>query len=310
MSETVAHPQESDLRFGPAEWALSGVISLVWGSSFLFIAIAIDHVATPVVPMARTFFGALALAYIPSARRMVERSDIARLVLLSFVWMGLPFLLYPIAEETTSTAITGMLNGGLPVVTVVVGAIWFRRMPSVFRMVSVLIGFSGIALISFSSVSGDEKGAAADVRGVVLLLLALLCYGIAVNIAAPLQRKYGSLRLMLWVESLAFLWSLPLGIPALFDSHFTWSALFALLALGAVGTGLAFAVYGVLLGRSGTVRGMIGTFFTPIVGVILGVLFRDEHIRWPAIVGMLIVVAGAIMTSRPDHNESFRHRGV
>jgi drug/metabolite transporter (DMT)-like permease len=47
---------------------------------------------------------------------------------------------------------------------------------------------------------------------------------------------------------------------------------------------------------------MIGTFFTPIVGVILGVLFRDEHIRWPAIVGMLIVVAGAIMTSRPDHS--------
>jgi drug/metabolite transporter (DMT)-like permease len=274
----------------------------VWGSSFLFIAIAIDHVATPVVPMARTFFGALALACIPSARRMVERSDIPRLLLLSFVWMGLPFLLYPMAEETTSTAITGMLNGGLPVVTVVVGAIWFRRMPSVFRMVSVLIGFSGIALISFSSVSGDEEGASADIRGIILLLIALLCYGIAVNIAAPLQRKYGSLRLMLWVESFACLWSLPLGIPALFDSHFAWSALFALLALGAVGTGLAFAVYGVLLGRSGTVRGMIGTFFTPIVGVVLGVLFRDEHIRWPAIVGMLIVVAGAIMTSRPDHN--------
>jgi drug/metabolite transporter (DMT)-like permease len=302
MSVAPARPQESDLRFGPAEWALSGVISLVWGSSFLFIAIAIDHVATPVVPMARTFFGALALACIPSARRMVERSDIPRLLLLSFVWMGLPFLLYPMAEETTSTAITGMLNGGLPVVTVVVGAIWFRRMPSVFRMVSVLIGFSGIALISFSSVSGDEEGASADIRGIVLLLIALLCYGIAVNIAAPLQRKYGSLRLMLWVESFALLWSLPLGIPALFDSQFAWSALFALLALGAVGTGLAFAVYGVLLGRSGTVRGMIGTFFTPIVGVALGVLFRDEHIRWPAIVGMLIVVAGAVMTSRPDHN--------
>jgi drug/metabolite transporter (DMT)-like permease len=166
----------------------------------------------------------------------------------------------------------------------------------------VLIGFAGIALISFSSVSGDEEGASADVRGIVLLLIALLCYGIAVNIAAPLQRKYGSLRLMLWVESFALLWSLPLGIPALFDSQFAWSALFALLALGAVGTGLAFAVYGVLLGRSGTVRGMIGTFFTPIVGVVLGVLFRDEHIRWPAIVGMLIVVAGAVMTSRPDHN--------
>lgn len=302
MTKSPARDQESVLHFGPAEWGLSGVISLVWGSSFLFIAIAIDHVQTPVVPMARTFFGALALACIPSARKVIERADLGRIVLLSLVWMGIPFLLYPMAEETTSSAITGMINGGLPVVTVVVSAVWFRRVPSVFRMVSVLVGFAGIALISFSSVSGHEKGAAADLRGVSLLLLALLCYGIAVNLAAPLQRKYGSLRLMLWVIGIACLWSLPLGVPALLGSEFSWSAFFALLVLGAVGTGLAFAVYGVLLGRSGTVRGMIGTFFTPIVGVVLGVLFRDEHIQWPAIVGMMIVVAGAIMTSRPDHS--------
>ena len=300
MSAVAPHPQEPALRFGPAEWALSGVISLVWGSSFLFIAIAIDHVATPVVPLARTLFGALALACFPSARRMIERADFGRIVLLSGVWMGIPFLLYPMAEETTSTAITGMINGGLPVVTVVISALWLRRMPSVFRIVSVVIGFSGIALISFASVSGDEQGASADVRGVSLLLMALVCYGIAVNLAVPMQRKYGSLRLMLWVQSCACLWSMPLGVPALFDSNYSWSAVISLFVLGAVGTGLAFAVYGVLLGRSGTVRGMIGTFFTPIVGVFLGVAFRDEHIVWLAIVGMIIVVVGAIMTSRPD----------
>ena len=85
MSVAPARPQESDLRFGPAEWALSGVISLVWGSSFLFIAIAIDHVATPVVPMARTFFGALALAdYLSSQLLLVQFGSAA--CPASFAW--------------------------------------------------------------------------------------------------------------------------------------------------------------------------------------------------------------------------------
>lgn len=301
MAESVTAPSsESSHRFGPTEWGLTAVIAVVWGSSFLWISIAIDHVDAPVVPLGRTFFGALALAFFPAARRPIDRSDWWRVGLLSLVWMGIPFLLFPIAERTVSSGVTGMLNGGLPVIAVVVTALFVRRAPSMYRMVAVFVGFVGIAVISWSSITAEDEGPTADVGGVLLLLIALLCYATAVNLAAPLQRKYGSLRLMFWIEVGAVLWALPLGVPALFTSEHTWTAWGSIFVLGAIGTGVAFVVYGVLLGRSGPIRGMIGNFFTPIVSVLLGVTFRNEHISWWAIIGMAIVVVGAIMTSRPE----------
>lgn len=301
MSESVTAPSsEASHRFGPAEWGLSAVIAVVWGSSFLWISIAIDHVEAPVVPLGRNFFGALALGLFPMARRGIERSDWWRVGLLSLVWMGIPFLLFPIAEKTVSSGVTGMLNGGLPVVGVVVTAIFVRRAPSARRVAAVCVGFVGIAIISLSSINAKDDGPTADVRGVTLLLISLVCYSSAVNLAAPLRDKYGTLRLMFWTEVAAVAWALPLGVPAMFRSDHTWSAWGSIFVLGAVGTGIAFVVYGVLLGRAGPIRSMIGNFFTPIVSVLLGVSFRDEHISWWAVLGMAIVVAGAVMTSRPE----------
>jgi len=276
---------------------MSVVVALIWGSSFLWIAIAIDHVATPVVPLARCAFGAAAMVCFPKARRRIERVDYPRFVFLGLCWMAVPFLLYPIAEETVNTSITGMLNGGLPIVTAIVTTIFTRNLPSPFRVAAVVVGGAGIAVISLSSISDH---ASASAKGVVLLLIALICYAIATNVARPMQAKYGAMPTMLWIEVFGLLWSMPLGIDGLRTSHFSWAALGALLALGAVGTGVAFALYGVLLQRSGPVRGMIGIFFTPIVGTMLGVIVRHDTLHGAAIAGMGVVIIGAVMTSRQE----------
>jgi drug/metabolite transporter (DMT)-like permease len=284
-------------RFGPAEWSMSAVVALVWGSSFLWIAIAIDDVATTVVPLARISFGALALACVPAARRALPRHELPRVVFLGLVWMAIPFLLFPLAEETTSSAVAGMVNGSLPVVTVAVTALFTRRLPSRRRVVAVLVGFAGIALVSLGSIGA---GGGADARGVTMLIAAVVCYAVAVNVAAPMQRRYGSLPVLLHVQLAGVLWTLPTGLRGAGESTFTWQAVVSLVVLGALGTGLAFALYGVLLERTGPVRGMIGTFFTPVVAAILGVAVRDEPLRLVAVAGMVVVGVGAVMTSRPD----------
>lgn len=288
---------EQHLQFGPSEWSLSVAVAIIWGSSFLWIAIAIDHVEAPVVPLARCLFGALALLCFPSARRMIRRQDVTRFALTALVWMAVPFLLYPIAERTVNTSITGMMNGGLPVVTTIITAIFTRRVPSPRRIAAVTIGATGIAMISLASVSGDTG---ADAAGILWLLLALVCYAVAVNVARPVQATYGALASMLWLTIFGAAWSLPLGIASLPDSDINWAAVGSLVVLGAVGTGVAFAMYGVLLHRAGPVRGMIGIFFTPIVGLVLGVTIRDDELHAVAIVGMVVVIAGAMLTSRPE----------
>ena len=272
-------------------------VALTWGASFLFIAIAIDHVDTGVVPVARLAFGALALSCFPAARRRMPREDLWRVALLGFVAMTVPFYLYPLAEKTVSSSVTGMINGSIPVTTVLAAAVLTRTVPSRKRVGAVLIGFVGIALISFGSV-GDGKGA--SVHGVLFLLFATCCYAFTSILSREMQVKYGTLTVLLWQELFALLFSLPLGIPAFADSEFAWSALLALMVLGALGTGLAYVLYGMLMVRSGAVRGVIGVFFTPIVATVLGVIFRDEKVTVLAVIGMLVVICGAWLTSRPD----------
>ena len=291
------HGRDTAHTFGAPEWGMAAAVALTWGASFLFIAIAIDHVATPVVPMARLFFGILALACFPAARRRIERTDLPRVALLGLVAMTVPFHLYPLAERTVSSSITGMINGSIPVTTVLAAAILMRTLPSARRTVAVLLGFAGIALISLGSV-GDDKGA--SVHGVLFLLLATCCYAFTSILSRQLQVKYGTLTLLLWQELFAFLFCLPIGVPALADSSFSWSALAALVVLGAMGTGFAYVMYGMLMVRAGAVRGGIGVFFTPIVATLLGIVFRDEQVTLLALLGMCVVIGGAWLTSRPD----------
>ena len=276
---------------------MTATVAALWGSSFLWIAIAIDHVATGVVPLGRCVFGAAVLAMMPAARRRIHRRDWPRFVVLAAVWMAIPFLLYPTAEQTVSSSITGMINGGLPMVSALVTALWLRRAPSLFRIVAVLVGFSGIAIISVASV---DSGRSADAKGLAMLGAALVSYAVAANVARPMYAKYGSVAPMFWMCVIAAVMSLPYGIVGLTREGFDWQALGALFMLGAMGTGVAFAIYGVLLSRAGTVRGMIGIFFTPIVGTILGVAVRGDSLHPLAFVGMAVVIVGAVMVSRPE----------
>ena len=288
---------ETRQNFGPFDWLLSVGMALTWGSSFLLIDIAIRDFHTAVVPFGRTLFGAVALLMIPSARHRIARQHWPRLIALGFVWMALPFLLYPLAEQTVSSSIAGMMNGALPVAVAVVTAVWVRSLPSGRRIFAVLVGFSGIAMIAVPSI---EDGASADIKGIVLLLVALLSYGVGLNLARPLQAIYSPATLMLNVEFVACAISLPYGIWGIKHSTFSFGSLAAVAVLGVVGTGFAFVLFAILSKRTGTVRGMIPTYFTPIVGTILGVTFNDEKLIGLSVVGMLVVVVGAWLTSRPE----------
>ena len=288
---------ETRQNFAPLDWLLSIGMALTWGSSFLLIDIAIRDFHTAVVPFGRTFFGAVALLMIPSARERIARQHWPRLIALGFVWMALPFLLFPLAEQTVSSSIAGMMNGALPVVVAAVTAVWVRSLPSGRRIFAVLVGFSGIALIALPSI---EEGASADIKGVLLLMLALLSYGVGLNLARPLQAVYSPATLMLNVEVVACAISMPYGIWGIKHSTFSYGSLAAVAVLGVAGTGFAFVLFAILSKRAGTVRGMIPTYFTPIVGTILGVSFNNEKLIGLSVIGMLVVVIGAWLTSRPE----------
>ena len=89
----------------------------------------------------------------------------------------------------------------------------------------------------------------------------------------------------------------PYGVVGLWDSHFEWKPFLAVVALGAVGTGVAFVLAGTLFGRVGATRGAVIAYLIPVVALILGVVFRDETVELLSIAGLALVIVGAALTS-------------
>jgi len=292
-------------RFGVPEWTLSAVLSLTWGSSFLLIAIAIDDLHPTVVPFGRALAGAVALAFFPGAWQSVPRQHWPRIALLGLVWMAVPFWLFPLAEQSVTSGIAGMINGGLPVVMALVTALWVRRVPSGQRVAAISLGFAGIVVIALPAIRAESASgtSVADTRGILYLLAAVTCYALGANIARPLQAQFSPARLLMRVQIAATLWTLPFAAAQLDQSKFTASAIGAVVVLGVVGTGIAFVAFGTLLERTGITRAMIPTYFTPIVGLALGAVFRNEHIATVSVIGMCIVIGSAWMTSKPDERD-------
>jgi drug/metabolite transporter (DMT)-like permease len=288
---------DTNLRFGAAEWIIAAAMALTWGASFLLIDVIIRDAPTLFVPFGRACFGAVALWCMPASRARMARAHRPRLVLLGMVWMALPFWLFPLAERTVASSIAGMMNGALPVVVTAVTAVWLRQRPSLARIVAVLVGFAGIVLVALPSV---RDGSSADAAGIGMLVGAILCYAVGLTIARPLLDAYPPIVVLARVLTIAALWSAPTGLAAAADVRWTWRMLASLATLGALGSGLAFVLFGSLLRRTGPVRAMVPTYFTPVVGTVLGVAFNDEHIRALSLAGMGVVILGAWLTSRPD----------
>lgn len=278
--------------FGPTEWGLVGVTAGIWGSSFLLIATGLDAFAPPVVAFARVALGALTLAVVPGARRPIARSDWPSVALLGVVWMGIPFLLFPIAQQWVDSSVAGMVNGAMPVLAAVVAAALLRRLPVRLHIVGIAIGFAGVTLVSAPSVVGAE----ASPLGVALLLVAVSFYALASNLTVPLQQRYGALPVVLRAQVVAVALLAPAAAAAVPRSEWAWDSALAMVPLGVLGSGVAFLSFATLLGRAGAARGAIAIYLIPVVAVGLGVTVRSESVNGLALAGSALVILGAWLT--------------
>ncbi len=282
--------------FSPMDWALFVSIGGIWGSSFLLIAIGLDSFEPGLITWLRILFGAIVLWAVPAARKRMERDDRRRLVALSLLWVAIPFTLFPIAEQHITSGVTGLLNGALPIFAAAIGSLMLRRAPGRAHAIGLVVGFGGIAAIALPTLSEGTSAAA----GVAFALLATVCYGVAINIAAPLTQRYGALPVMARMLALASVWTAPMGLLGVRGSAFAWSSIAAVMSLGILGTGIAFVLMGRLVSRVGSTRASFATYLIPVVALVLGVIFRNDPVHPLSIVGVALVIVGAVLASRKE----------
>lgn len=282
--------------FESRDWGLFLAVALIWGASFLFIDIALDAFHPGLITWMRVGLGALSLAVLPAARVRFDAADRSRVLLLSIVWVFIPFTLFPLAQQYINSAVTGMLNGAVPIFTSIIGGLFFGRPSRGPQRIGLTIGFVGIAAVSLSSGAGQESA----FIGVAMVLVATLCYGLATNVAGPIQQKYGSVAVMSRMLLLAAIWTTPFGLVGLADSTFSFPAAAATVVLGVAGTGLAFVLMATLVGRVGGPRASFITYLIPVVSLVLGLSFRGDRVTGVALAGVVLIIAGAVLASRRE----------
>ena len=135
-----------------SDWALLVVPGVIWGASFLFIAEGLKALGPNGVAFTRIVIGFATLAMFPSARRPMGAEGRLRIALLGLLWFALPLTLFPFAEQRVTSALTGMLNGAVPLFTALVAALVTRRAPSRAIAIGLAVGLLGAILVALPSV--------------------------------------------------------------------------------------------------------------------------------------------------------------
>ena len=287
--------------FTATDWGLLATTAAVFGSSFLFIEVGLRALAPAVITLARLVLGAATLWLLPRTRRTrVAPQDARRAAAIGVIWLGLPLMLFPFAQQWIDSSVAGMINGSMPLWTVLWTAILARDLPRRVQSAGLVVGFTGIVLVSLPELPATGLGDERAFLGVLMALLAAFLYGLSATLITPLQQRYGSLAVMSRAQLGAIAVVLPFAAVGLRDSTFAWPSVLAMVPLGVLGSAVAFVAVATLIGRVGAPRGAIAIYFVPIVAVVLGVAFLGERVHPLALAGTALVILGAWLTSRRE----------
>jgi drug/metabolite transporter (DMT)-like permease len=284
-----------------------GALSLVWGGSFLFMKVALDAFQPAQVALGRIILGALTLAAIMAFTRRRwprERRVWLHMIVVALFFCVVPFVLFAWAAQSLPSGLSAILNATTPLWTMLIAVVVLpsERMTT-RRTVGVLIGAVGVAVVMglWDVVSSPEF--AASVPAQLACLGATASYGVAlgwmrrfitgshrhdsVTIAATQMAVAGGLALAL--------------VPLLALTPVAWSPapVAALLALGCLGTGIAYVWNTRVVSEWGAVGASTVTYVIPVVGVALGILVLGERFSPNQLVGAVIVICGVLLVQRP-----------
>jgi len=278
-----------------------GLIALFWGSSFLWIKLALASLSPVQITFARLVLGGivlLALCYWGGRRLPRDRRTWAHLVVAAFFGNALPFLLFAVGELTVPSGVAGMLNSTTPLWALLIGILLgTERDLRAVRITGLTLGFAGTLLIFAPWAAGGVAS-----WGALAILAAAVSYAISYTyIGRHLSGRAGAPVALSAAQILTATGITALALPAggLAPVHWHVSGIVAVVVLGVFGTGLAFALNYRLIADEGATQAATVGYLLPVVSVLLGALVLDEELSARVIAGMVVVLAGVALTRVP-----------
>lgn len=278
------------------------LLALIWGSSFLFIKVGVRELHPLWLTFGRVTAGALTLLVVLAVTRgrlPRDRRLWGHLFVVGALGVAFPFTLFGFGEQRVSSILAGIWNAATPLVALPLAALLFRteRMTRT-RALGLAVGFLGVLVVLgvWRGVGGSE------LAGQLMCFAAAMCYAVAI----PYQKKFiagrGESGVTLAAGQLIAAWVLLVVVAPLVAGappapwHLSAEVILAVLALGALGTGVAFVLNLRVIRLAGASTSSSVTYLMPVVATAAGVLVLGEHLRWNEPVGALVVIAGVAVS--------------
>lgn len=270
-----------------------------WGSTFLWVEIALHSTGPFVISAVRLMVGALVVLvfiWLGGAVRRAEHSWAAlrpwlgRGMLLAFLAAAAPGVLLGFAQQAISSGTASIVNATAPLWTVVIGFVLVRggregRVGGV-RLPGLLVGLVGVGVLV------GEAPSAAQLRGELYVVVVAFVYSMGGVYA---QRRFAlapPFAAALFCTAGAALYSLPFAVAGLLQDPPTARDLAAIIALGVLSSGLAYVIYFELIRELGATRALTVTYLQPVVAILLGVIVLGEGLQALHLVGLALILLG------------------
>lgn len=276
------------------------VLALIWGSSFMFIEIALDDLSPAATMTGRLLFASAALGAMLVARRGLRQAircmrDFGRAgLVLGVISTALPFWLIAWGQTRIDSGVAAIGNASMPIFVALL-ALRFAQHERVtgLRAFGLVLGIVGVGVL----VGVDPAGGWAGAVGTLAVILASILYAAG---SLYSQHKLGDSSGLL-VSTASALWGavviLPFGIAQGPSGIPGWEAVASVAALGLGGTALGLLMYLRLLEDHGSAKASLVVYLLPVVALFYGAVFLDETVRITSIVGLALILGGVALGS-------------
>jgi drug/metabolite transporter (DMT)-like permease len=274
-------------------------LAAIWGGSYLLIKYALEDFSAPMIVWGRTALAALVLLV---ALRGAARGSLADLrrrpgwaVVLSGFAVVLPFMLITLGELEVPSGLTAVLISPAALF-VALFAPFIDPSERINRTqgLGMVAGLAGVALV----VGVESIHSLGQFVGALAMVAAAASYAISGFVVKGRYGRLTSMQTSFVSLSVASLVTLPVAIATAPAETPGLRAVLAVLALGAIGTALAFVIFYKLIGEIGAGRASLVSYLAPGVALFYGAIFRDEAITVAAIAGLVLILGGVALASR------------
>jgi drug/metabolite transporter (DMT)-like permease len=277
-------------------WVLFVAMSVIWGVPYLLIKVAVVEVSPVLVVFGRCVIGAAILLPWTIAHGQLRPAlrHWRALLLFAVLEMAAPWLLLSYAETSLSSSLTGLLVATVPFAAAVAA----RLAGEPERLTPIRLVGMGLGVVGIAALLGLDVGA---IHVLPILAVAVTVIGYAtgpmvVSRALPEVPGVAASSIALLVTAVVYA---PFAVPRLHLLRTaSSSAVLSLVALGALCTALALALFFALIREAGPQRALVITFVNPAVAVLLGVLLLHEHFTLGIAVGLPLVLLGCVLATR------------